>query len=257
MTLSLITFSILMLSLLVLEMILYTFSLFFTTKLFKLNRSIKVSFYTSIYFAFIPILAYMLSNLLSNSIASIFIYIVMITALVLITKRVYKASYLKSIGIYLCVSIIVLIILFLVIKFVFFPAISYLSATSMPLVVIQSASMSHTEKGFEKIFRTDTNYLDNSISLNDTFYWSFQGGLNRGDIVLIKPADNVQIGDVILFKVNNGGMIISRVISENPIKTKGDNNPGLLYFENSISKDNIIGKADSRIPYLGWLFKQL
>ena len=72
-------------------------------------------------------------------------------------------------------------------------------------------------------------------------------------------------GDIIIFHPNpeaaTKNPIIHRIITEEPISTKGDNNPYQFNIENNpqdldetnISQKQIIGKARAKIPLIGWL----
>jgi signal peptidase I len=92
-------------------------------------------------------------------------------------------------------------------------------------------------------------------------FFSFKNGFSKGDLMVIVGVKNVKIGDVIIFNGGSNHPIIHRVVSLNPIQTKGDhnsaqltpNNNGSGTDETNISQDKIIGTAVLRIPYLGWI----
>jgi signal peptidase I len=116
--------------------------------------------------------------------------------------------------------------------------------------------MHHYENGFEKIFGTSDIYDENNISLDNTKNWVFQNGFNKGDIIFVVGAENVKVGDVIIF---NGGArypLIHRVVSAGETYgTKGDNyksNPTQLSVEEEIQPNQIMGKALFKIPHIGW-----
>ena len=148
-----------------------------------------------------------------------------------------------------------LIIAFILIKFVFFPGLSFLTGTSLPLVIVESCSMYHSEEGFEKIFESPV-YSDNGISLEDSSGWDFQDGLNKGDIIFVVGAENLEVGDVIIFDGGANHPLIHRLVSVGEVySTKGDNyktNSKQLNAEKGIPKEAIIGKALFRIPVIGW-----
>jgi signal peptidase len=88
---------------------------------------------------------------------------------------------------------------------------------------------------------------------------SMQPKMYPGDVVLIikTPADNIETGDIIQFRVPEGVTIMHRVIEiqetgENSkvFITKGDNNdePDL----EPVLPDNVVGKAIMTIPKVGW-----
>ena len=157
--------------------------------------------------------------------------------------------------------VVSLVLAFVVIKFVFFPVLSLLTGTSLPLVIVESCSMYHSSN-LESVLENSV-YDNYDISFNDTSSWGFKHGLNKGDIVFIlgTSQEKLDVGDVIVFDVNNGLVsmhpIIHRVIESNGkgVTTKGDNNPGLLNkgLEQNIKNGQIMGRAVFRIPYLGWV----
>jgi signal peptidase I len=153
--------------------------------------------------------------------------------------------------------LVFLIISIIFIKFIFFPALSFITGTPLPLVIVESCSMYHHEKGFEKIFDESKIYEDYEINLDNTKNWDFQEGLNKGDVIFVIGPNNLKKGDVIIFEGGESHPIIHRLIKDKePYSTKGDNyktNPYQLTNEKEISEDQLIGKAVFRIPYLGWI----
>lgn len=183
--------------------------------------------------------------------------------------------------------IVALAIIYIAIKFIFFPGLSLLFGTSLPLAGVESSSMDH------QIARDDHNILnlcgkikdENSIDFNQ--YWETCGnwyeennitkeqfsefplkdGFKKGDIIVVWGRFKPKIGDIIVFKVNPGSTaprpIIHRIVSINKqgiIQTKGDHNAKQLTSSNNIyktdetkiSQDQIIGKAIMKIPLFGW-----
>ena len=69
--------------------------------------------------------------------------------------------------------------------------------------------------------------------------------IRDGNVLLIKPADEIYLGDVIAFR-NNQGIIAHRVIEKNKIgsefyyTTKGDNLP---YKDDPMRKSKVLGKV--------------
>lgn len=80
---------------------------------------------------------------------------------------------------------------------------------------------------------------------------SMEPALSKNDMVVIKKVDNYQVGDIIVYKLNSE-LVIHRIvrINQNKIITKGDANS---YEDKPIDKENIYGKLNFRIPYLGRL----
>ena len=150
---------------------------------------------------------------------------------------------------------VTLIFAFVIIKFVFFPGLSLITGTSLPLVIVESCSMYHHDAGFENTFESDV-YGDYRLSLADTGNWIFQNGFSKGDVIFVVGTKNVEVGDVIIF---NGGAqhpLIHRVVEvDGDYATKGDNyktNSRQLNSEKSISEDQLIGKALFKVPFVGW-----
>ena len=151
--------------------------------------------------------------------------------------------------------IVSLLIAVIFIKFVFFPVLSLVTGTSLPIVIVESCSMYHHEEGFEKTLESPI-YSSEGISLEDTENWDFQNGLNKGDIIFVVGAKNLKVGDVIIFHGGTNHPLIHRLVSTEEIyATKGDNyktNVGQLNSEKNISEDQFVGKALFKIPYVGW-----
>ena len=93
----------------------------------------------------------------------------------------------------------------------------------------------------------------------------FKNGFNTGDIMFLKGTrpENINVGDVIVFRANQPDPIIHRVIKKWEVEgkfhftTKGDHNPNIISSkkigENDISEERIIGKAKFRVPFLGYI----
>jgi len=150
-----------------------------------------------------------------------------------------------------------LVLAFMVIKFIFFPGLSLINGTSLPLVIVESCSMYHHEAGFDKTFESSV-YEDYGLTLEDTKKWDFQNGINKGDIIFVIAAENIEIGDVIIFHAGAVHPLIHRVVEVNDTyATKGDNyktNAKQLDPEDkAIEKDRLVGKALFKIPLVGWV----
>jgi signal peptidase I len=147
---------------------------------------------------------------------------------------------------------ITLLLAFIIIKFIFFPGLSLITGTALPLVIVESCSMYHSENGLENTFESPI-YEEYGISIGDTGNWDFQNGFSKGDIIFVVGTKDIEVGDVIIF---NGGWqhpLIHRVVEVGDnYTTKGDNNPAVYPFDENISKDQIIGKALFKVPFIGW-----
>lgn len=162
--------------------------------------------------------------------------------------------------------IVALALAFVTVKFIFFPILSFLLGTSLPLVVVESSSMEHPGSFFGNVIGTDKSfdlwwqekgawYEQRKINKTEAESWPLRTGFDKGDIIVVYRASNPQVGDVIIFNANTKHPIIHRIVSINGgiIETKGDNNIAQLSIETSISKKDIVGRAIFRIPKLGWL----
>jgi signal peptidase I len=151
--------------------------------------------------------------------------------------------------------LVTLVLAFVVIKFIFFPGLSLLTGTELPLVIVESCSMYHHEGGFDRTFESSV-YENYGLSLEDTIGWDFQNGFSKGDVIFVVGADDVEVGDVVIFNAGAQYPLIHRVVGAGETyATKGDNyktNSLQLNSEKSISEDQLVGKALFRIPAIGW-----
>ncbi|PIN93630.1 signal peptidase I [Candidatus Pacearchaeota archaeon CG10_big_fil_rev_8_21_14_0_10_31_24] len=147
------------------------------------------------------------------------------------------------------VSLILIIIL---IKFILFPTLAYLTGTPLPLVVVESCSMYHNTNFNSWWEQNSLLYKTKNISLEEFNSFPLKRGLNKGDIIFVVASKEYKRGDIIIFNAKTQYPIIHRIINSNPISTKGDNNANQLPFEKEISQKDILGKAVLKMPYLGW-----
>ena len=161
-----------------------------------------------------------------------------------------------------------IVLAFILIKFVVYPGLGFLLATSHPIVAVVSGSMHHDSSFDEWWSQAGVWYVENDISKDNFMEFSLKNGFNKGDIMILKglkPKD-IKVGDVIVFQSKRPDPIIHRVVKKRQegdayyFQTKGDNyqtNPTSIktYFldETRISSDNIIGVAKVRVPKLGWV----
>ena len=188
--------------------------------------------------------------------------------------------------------IIFLVLLFIIVKFIFLPGLGLVFGTSLPLAIVESSSMDHNSLNECNIVNGQKlctpNYFicgqtsQEKKSYNSEDYWNTCGkwyekntnitkeqfsnfklsdGFRKGDIVIIFGRINYQVGDVLVFNAGTGNPIIHRIISTNPLETKGDHNSEQLKVgnnaytvdETNIQSSQIIGVAVAKIPYLGWI----
>lgn len=146
-----------------------------------------------------------------------------------------------------------LILIVVGIKLLFFPALSALTNTQLPIVIVESCSMYHGDN-FNSWWEKNPNlYSEYQINKTDFSNFNFRNGINKGDIIFLWGRGEYKKGDTIIFNAETAHPIIHRIISKEVISTKGDNNDKQISFEKNIKLDSIIGKAVFRIPYAGWI----
>lgn len=158
------------------------------------------------------------------------------------------------------------VFLFIFIKFVFFPGLSLIAGTPLPLAIVESCSMYHDGNLLSNsnswLDKHEEKYSNFEIGKSDFENFAFKKGLNKGDILFVIGTDpeKIKIGDVIIFNANQRNPVIHRVIDMNErdgkriFSTIGDNNNGQISFEKEIFEDEFVGKPVLKIvPYLGWI----
>lgn len=146
-----------------------------------------------------------------------------------------------------------LILIFIGIKFILFPLLSLLTGTNLPLVVVESCSMHHSSSFDSWWKQNGAWYEKQNITQEEFSEYSLHNGFSKGDVIIVNSAKNIQKGDVIIFAAGVRYPIIHRLISDNKIETKGDNNLNQLNIEMDINEEALLGKAVARIPYVGWV----
>ncbi|MGM5484283.1 MAG: signal peptidase I [Nanobdellota archaeon] len=178
--------------------------------------------------------------------------------------------------------IVNIVLAYLLIKFIVYPGLGMLLSTDFPVVAVVSGSMYHgfADAGhygemcgefyppdMEETYDTwwdncGSFYEAKNITKEEFRDFPMHNGFSKGDIIVIKgsPPDEVEVGDIIVFRGNKSYPIIHRVVdTENRsgkflYQTKGDHNERSdPEFEKGITYDKIIGEAYFRIPYLGYL----
>lgn len=159
-----------------------------------------------------------------------------------------------------------IVFLFVFIKLILFPTLSFVTGTTLPLAIVESCSMYHggnlLSNHNEWWKNHEEKYNDFDLTQEEFENFIFNKGFNKGDILFIigvKP-EKVKIGDVIIFEGGAKNPIIHRVINITEIdnryyySTIGDNNNGQISFEKNIAQEKLIGKAVFKLaPYLGWV----
>ncbi len=165
-------------------------------------------------------------------------------------------------------------IAFIIVKFLFYPAIGLLFGTQYPIVAVTSGSMEHNGNFSSWWFGSPADcgngvcrqvdfYAKYNITEKDFLDFPLHNGFNKGDLIVLrgKKPEDIKIGDVIVFNMDKAEPIIHRVIKKvyntntkrYYFQTKGDHNPFSFYSELQTSQDDVLGVAWFRIPYLGYI----
>jgi len=158
-----------------------------------------------------------------------------------------------------------LLVIFIAIKFILFPTMSFLTGTALPLAIVESCSMYHGQD-FDSWWTQQGNwYEDKGITKEQFKEFPIKNGFNKGDIffVLGTKKQKLEVGDTIIFTAGTANRpIIHRIVSTEPLATKGDHN--LVQFtasnnaekidETNIKENQLVGKVTIiRIPLVGWI----
>ena len=160
-----------------------------------------------------------------------------------------------------------MVLAFVLIRFVFFPTLSFVTGTTLPIVIVESCSMYHGTDFNTWWPRAESWYGQNNITKQEFESFKFSNGFSKGDIFFVfgtKKSD-IKEGDIIIFASGTQGRpIIHRVISMNPLATKGDNNQRQFSLEDAslsnpekidetkIQESQLIGRAVGfKIPLMG------
>jgi len=182
--------------------------------------------------------------------------------------------------------LVALILIFVFIKFIFFPGLSLIQGTSLPLAGVESSSMDHSALKYCQSYNSQgkcmtysNNYeicgekFDKKTYFNLDNYWNtcgdwyenkgvskeeFSGftmknGFSKGDIIIVWGRFTPKIGDIIIFKPNSNSLaprpIIHRIvkIQNGIIETKGDHNAEQLQQGNNIFKTDETNITENQI----------
>ncbi|MBU1103515.1 MAG: hypothetical protein KJ600_03095 [Nanoarchaeota archaeon] len=161
--------------------------------------------------------------------------------------------------------VVSLVLLIVLIRFIFFPTLAFVTGSSLPLVVIESCSLYH-ESGFNDWWDEHGSWYESrGIDKAEFQEFSYKNGLNKGDIIFVWGRSGYEVGEIIIFEPNPESTakhpIIHRIVEENPYETKGDHNAKQLIMDNNVEKidetnipeEKIIGKSVFKVPFLGWV----
>jgi len=170
-----------------------------------------------------------------------------------------------------------LLIAFIVIRYVVYPLLGIALGTSFPIVAVISGSMEHSTAGnqlcgqeFPDFLDSYDNYWDicgswyenRDISKEEFRQFPMRNGFDKGDVIILWRAEDIRVGDVLIFQGDRPQPLIHRVVKKFVeddqvfLQTKGDHNAASISAgigETKISQERIYGKGILRIPYLGWV----
>ncbi|MFT4250329.1 MAG: signal peptidase I [Candidatus Woesearchaeota archaeon] len=128
-----------------------------------------------------------------------------------------------------------ILVAFIIIKYVLYPAIGLIAGTPLPVVAVISGSMEHQgetlcgEENQGDWWSTCGEwYEERGINQEQFAEFPFRNGFNTGDVIAVRGANNLEVGDIIIFFANKQYPIIHRIVDipeEGVYLTKGDNNP--------------------------------
>ncbi|MBI4018842.1 MAG: S26 family signal peptidase [Candidatus Aenigmarchaeota archaeon] len=139
-----------------------------------------------------------------------------------------------------------------------------LLGTNVPVTSVVTGSMEHSVDFDQWWSMSETEYSKFNITREDFLSFPYKKGLYVGDIVVVKKSDGIKKGDVIVYHPYEGcfdnvppkATIIHRVVSTNPLVTKGDNNDNPDTLNRRIDGKSCIlsieGKAIATLPLLGY-----
>ncbi|MEK6859914.1 MAG: signal peptidase I [Nanoarchaeota archaeon] len=163
--------------------------------------------------------------------------------------------------------IIALVLIFIFVKFIFFPSLSLVMGTSLPLAGVESSSMDHQivrddygrltlcgrtysqqdieKKNFDSYWDICGEWYENRNMTKQEFSkFSLNNGFRKGDIIIVWGRFTPKIGDIIIFKANPESTaprpIIHRIVkiegaeNEKLMQTKGDHNSEQLTESNNL-----------------------
>jgi signal peptidase I len=155
-----------------------------------------------------------------------------------------------------------LVLAFVLVKWVIYPGLGLIFATSFPIVAVVSGSMEHDGLNFDDWWSRYGQWYENEDIEKEEFHtFSFHNGFQQGDIMILRGVEpkDIKIGDVLVYESSrHRNPIIHRVVgkemnSEITFTTKGDHNSKPDGEDITAQHISRTGKAVMRLPYLGWI----
>ncbi len=136
-----------------------------------------------------------------------------------------------------------------VVAWLFYQGLAFAVGTNLPIVSVVSDSMYHTDE-FDGWWRARGSFYEQiGISKEEFRKFPLPNGMSKGDLLIVTKAEDLKIGDIILY--NRDVTIVHRIISitNDGYVTKGDNN---LVSDPEISRRQVVGKVVADVPVLGY-----
>ena len=176
--------------------------------------------------------------------------------------------------------IVALALIYIFIKFIFFPTLTLITGSILPLAGVESSSMDHqivkddygilslcgniyakenkSPVDFEKYWELCGDwYEENDITKQEFENFNLKNGFKKGDIVVVWGRFTPKIGDIIIFQANPESTaprpIVHRIVKIENIygklifQTKGDHNSEQLTKNNNIYKTDETSITSDRI----------
>src|SRR3989344_1086862 len=139
--------------------------------------------------------------------------------------------------------ILSIIVAYVIVRYAIYPVLGLALGTSLPVVAVVSGSMEHNGLDFNSWWEQNNGWYENNGITKEQFnIFPLRNGFNKGDVIIIYGRNKVKIGDVVVYDTNGYRYpIIHRVISTEPISTKGDNN--FSPDSNNLNSETIKGRA--------------
>ena len=114
-----------------------------------------------------------------------------------------------------------------------YQAVGFLFGTTVPVTSVVTPSMEHSADFADWWDANNAKYSALNITKEDFLSFPYRKGLYVGDMVIVMKTNDLKKGDVIVYHPLNGcfegistkATIIHRLVSVEPLVTKGDNNP--------------------------------
>src|SRR3989338_4867583 len=91
--------------------------------------------------------------------------------------------------------IVTVIVSFIFVKFILLPGLGLLLGTPFPIVAVVSSSMEHNGIPLDEWEeKKQSEYNKYNLSTKNFLQYPFKNGFNKGDVIVLKRANNLKIG---------------------------------------------------------------